>query len=66
VIERILVTQGASTIPEFPVYIANKFGLNVEIGNPWRNISFDASRQAELLSVANHFAVAAGLAERTI
>ncbi len=65
-IERIIVTGGASALPEFPLYIANKFGLNVEIGNAWRNVSFPADRQNELLAASNHFAVAAGLAERDI
>lgn len=63
-LERIIVTGGASALPEFPLYIANKFGINVEIGNAWRNVSFPASRQNELLAVSNHFGVAAGLAER--
>jgi type IV pilus assembly protein PilM len=57
-LERIIVTGGASTLPEFPLYIANKFGVNVEIGNAWRNVSFPASRQNELLSISNHFSVA--------
>lgn len=65
-LDRLIVTGGASTLPEFPVMLANKFLLNVEIGNPWRNVAFDASRQNELLTVANHFSVAAGLAERNI
>lgn len=64
-LERVVVSGGAATLPEFPLYIANKFGLNVEIGNAWRNISFPAGKQNELLSVSNYFAVAAGLAERT-
>lgn len=63
-LDRIIVTGGASALPEFPLYVANKFGLNVEIGNSWRNISFPANRQNELLAVSNHFGVAAGLAER--
>jgi type IV pilus assembly protein PilM len=63
-LDRIIVTGGASTLPEFPLYIANKFGVNVEIGNAWRNVSFPASRQNELLSISNHFGVACGLAER--
>lgn len=63
-LDRIIVTGGASTLPEFPLYVANKFGVNVEIGNAWRNVSFPASRQNELLSISNHFAVACGLAER--
>lgn len=63
-IDRIIVTGGASALPEFPLYIANKFGVNVEIGNAWRNVSFPQDRQNELLAVSNYFAVAAGLAER--
>lgn len=64
-IARIIVTGGASALPEFPLYIANKFGVEVEIGNAWHNVSFAPDRQNELLAVSNHFGVAAGLAERT-
>lgn len=64
-LDRVVVTGGASALPEFPLYLANKFSINVEIGNAWRNVSFPSSRQNELLAVSNHFAVAAGLAERT-
>jgi type IV pilus assembly protein PilM len=64
-IERIIVTGGASTIPELPLYIANKFGISVEIGNSWTNISFPATKQNELMAISNHFGVAAGLAERS-
>jgi type IV pilus assembly protein PilM len=63
-LERIIVTGGASTLPELPLYIANRFGISDEIGNSWRNVSFPASKQNELLAASNHFAVAAGLAER--
>lgn len=63
-IERIVVTGGASVIPEFPLYIANKFGISVEIGNAWRNVSFSKDRQNELLALSNQFGVAVGLAER--
>jgi type IV pilus assembly protein PilM len=61
---RIIVTGGASALPEFPLFLANKFGIEVEIGNAWRNVSFAPERQNELLAVSNHFGVAAGLAER--
>lgn len=63
-IARIVVSGGASVVPEFPLYLANKFGINVEIGNAWRNISFSPERQNELLAISNQFAVAVGLAER--
>lgn len=64
-IERIVVTGGASVIPEFPLYLANKFGLNVEIGDAWRGVSFSPDRQNELSAISNQFGVAVGLAERT-
>lgn len=63
-IERLIITGGAAALPEFPLHIANKFGLNVEIGNAWRNVAFAPERQNELLTLANQFGVAAGLAER--
>jgi type IV pilus assembly protein PilM len=61
---KVIVTGGASTLPLFPLYVANKLTLNVEIGNSWRNVTYPPAKQNELLSVSNHFAVAAGLAER--
>lgn len=63
-LDRIIVTGGASTLPEFPSFIANKFGVSVEIGNAWRNTSFPADRQNELMAISNNFGVAVGLAER--
>ncbi len=63
-LDRIVVTGGASVLPEFPLYLANKFSLNVEIGNAWRNVQFAADRQNELLAISNQFGVAVGLAER--
>ncbi len=63
-VSRIVVTGGASALPEFPLHLANKFGVEVEIGNAWHNVSFAPERQNELLAVSNHFGVAAGLAER--
>ena len=63
-IDRIIVSGAAATIPEFPVFLANRFGINVEIGNAWRNVLYDPSRQNELMAVSNQFGIAAGLAER--
>lgn len=63
-LDRLVVTGGASTLPSFPLYLANKFGMNVEIGNAWRNVTFAPDRQNELLAISNHFGVAVGLAER--
>ncbi|MDQ3093600.1 MAG: type IV pilus assembly protein PilM [bacterium] len=63
-IDRIIVTGGASTLPELPLYIANKFAVTVEIGNAWRNVLFGQERQNELMTMSHQFSVAAGLAER--
>lgn len=62
---QMIVSGAAATIPELPLYLANKFGVNVEIGNAWRNVAFAADRQNELLAVSNSFSVAVGLAERS-
>lgn len=62
--ERIIVTGGASTLPELPLYLANKFSSNVEIGNAWRNVNVPADQQNQAMAVSSHFAVAVGLAER--
>lgn len=63
-LDKIIVTGGASVLPEFPLYLANKFGINVEIGNAWRNVAIQADRQNEAATVSHEFAVAVGLAER--
>lgn len=63
-LDRIVVAGNATTLPEFPVYLSNKFNINVEIGNAWKNVSYSQDRQNELLSISNQFAVAVGLAER--
>lgn len=62
--DRIIVTGAAATLPELPLYLANRFGLNVEIGNAWRNVAFRPDQQNDLLAISNHFSVAVGLAER--
>lgn len=65
-IEKVIVSGGAATIPELPLFIANRFNINVEIGNAWRNVNVPPTMQNELAAISNHFAVAVGLAERNI
>ena len=64
-IEKIVVSGGASTLPEFPLYLANKLGVKVEIGNAWQNVSYPNQMYNELIAISNHFAVAVGLAARS-
>ena len=63
-LDKIIVTGGAAILPDFPLLLANHSGINVEIGNVWRNVSYDLKRQYELLSISNYFGIAVGLAER--
>ncbi len=65
-IERIILAGNATSLPDFPVYVANKFNINVEVGNAWRNVTFSPDRQNELLALSAQFAVAVGLAERRV
>lgn len=63
-VERIIVAGAAAVLPELPAYIANKSGLNVEIGNAWRNVSIGSAQQNDLMALSPYFGVVAGLAER--
>lgn len=63
-LDRIVVTGAAATLPEFPLYVANRTGMKVEIGNAWRNVAYPKGQQNELLGVSSNFGVAVGLAER--
>lgn len=63
-LERIIVAGTAAVLPEMPAYIANKTGLNVEIGNAWRNVGVGSAQQNDMMALSPYFAVAAGLAER--
>lgn len=65
-IEKIVVSGGASTLPGFPLHVANKLGVQVEIGNAWQNVSYPQSKHNDLIALSNHFAVAVGLAERGV
>ncbi len=65
-IDKIVVSGGASTLPGFPLYLANKLGIQVEIGNAWQNVSYPRAKHNDLIALSNHFAVAVGLAERGI
>jgi len=64
-LSKIVVSGGASTLPGFPLYLANKLGVQIEIGNAWLNVAYPQSRHNDLIALSNNFSVAVGLAERT-
>lgn len=63
-VTKIVVTGRASILPEFPVYLVTKTNIAVEIGNSWMNVNYPQTSHNELMSVANQYAVASGLAQR--
>lgn len=63
-VDKIIASGASAVLPEMPAYIANKTGLNVEIGNAWRNVSVGSAQQADLQALSAYFGVAVGLAER--
>lgn len=65
-IKRIIVTGRASVLPDFPLYLVNKAGIAVEIGNSWQNVTYPKNSYNDLMAVANQYSVAVGLAERKV
>lgn len=65
-IEKIILSGGASRVPDFPVYLANAVGLPVEIGNAWSNLNYDPTLHDTLLGISSQFSVAVGLALREV
>lgn len=62
----IILSGYALSIPAFGEYLTSKTNIAAQPGNPWRNVSYASSVQEGLQQVAPQFAVAIGLAERTI
>ena len=67
VIDRILLTGGASQTPRFKEALARQSGIPVEFADPFRNIIVDEREfKADFLEeIAPQFAIAIGLAVRT-
>lgn len=61
---KLILTGQASSLPGFIQYLSEATKLPVESGNPWINVSYPTSRQAELAAVSSSYGVAVGLAMR--
>jgi type IV pilus assembly protein PilM len=62
----IILSGYTLSIPAFGEYIAGKSSLQTIAGNAWSNVRFSNAQRETLLQVAPQFAVAVGLAERTL
>lgn len=63
-ISKIILTGGTSALPNLAMYIANATRMQIEIGNPWLNISYPSDLQQTLASISLNYATALGLALR--
>lgn len=61
----IVLSGYASVIPLFAEFIEAKTNVSTIKGNPWQFVRTSSAQQQALLSVANEFAVAIGLSERS-
>jgi len=61
-ISGIILTGGSARMPGFQEYITEEMNLPVEMGNPFREISYDAILEDKLGAIASSYAVAVGLA----
>ncbi len=65
-ISSIILSGYTLSIPAFAEYIATKAGMPTVAGNAWGNVRYGNDLRDKLMQVAPQFAVAVGLAERTL
>lgn len=65
-INSVVLSGYALNIPAYGEYLATKTGLATVAGNPWGAVRFSNNLRDSLQQLAPQFAVAVGLAERTI
>lgn len=61
----ILLSGFGASIPQLDSYISNKTNVQVNLANPWQRVQVPASYQQQISPIANEFAVAIGLAQRS-
>ena len=67
-VTRIMVCGGSALTPGLPEYLARRFGVAAEVGNPLSRIGFDADLFAgqDVMKVAPLLTVGIGLALRRL
>lgn len=63
---RMVLTGASSNMPGLAQYLADNTGLSVILGSPWQNVAYPAAEQQKLMSASDQYAVAVGLAMRTL
>lgn len=65
-LKRAILSGGTARLPGICTYLTQNLGLEVQIGNPWQNITKDARFTAELDENVAVFATAVGLAMKEV
>jgi type IV pilus assembly protein PilM len=65
-ISSVVLSGYALNIPAYGEYLATKTGMAAVAGNPWGNVHYSNDLRDSLAQLGPQFAVAVGLAERTI
>ena len=61
----LLLAGFATTIPRLSEYVSAKTEIAATPANPWQKVRVSQNVQQQLLPVANEFATAVGLAQRS-
>jgi type IV pilus assembly protein PilM len=61
-LDSVILTGGSSRMPGLAEYISTELALTVELGNPFKMVSYDDMLEEKLRSISSSYAVAVGLA----
>lgn len=61
-VKRVVLSGGASLIPGLVQYFTEELGLEVQLGNPFLNITITEKQKAEIDNIAPQYVTAVGLA----
>lgn len=64
--EKIILTGGASLLPNLADYISNQFNMKCYVGDPWARVVYQDSLKPVLNSIGPRMSVAIGLALRNV
>ncbi len=63
-VTKVILTGGSANLPGIVQFLGKDLKVNVEIGNPWKNISYNEMLKPKLIEIAPRFSIAIGLALR--
>lgn len=62
----VMLSGYGATMPMFGEYVGNKLGMPAQVATPWQRVHVSSADQTTLQPISSQFAVAVGLAERTL